>query len=94
MLVVACERQAESLPRLVEPACLACVQHEIHQGLAQSRRVENRKGRIREATPAKHLGVLLEAGIVRRRKVGNYAYYSIADGPERGRGVVIITLVI
>jgi DNA-binding transcriptional ArsR family regulator len=28
---------------------------------------------------SKHLGVLLEAGIVGRRKVGNYAYYSIAD---------------
>jgi DNA-binding transcriptional ArsR family regulator len=28
---------------------------------------------------SKHLGVLLQAGIVRRRKVGNYAYYSIAD---------------
>jgi DNA-binding transcriptional ArsR family regulator len=28
---------------------------------------------------SKHLGVLLQAGIVARRKVGNYAYYSIAD---------------
>jgi DNA-binding transcriptional ArsR family regulator len=28
---------------------------------------------------SKHLGVLLRAGIVGRRKVGNYAYYSIAD---------------
>jgi DNA-binding transcriptional ArsR family regulator len=28
---------------------------------------------------SKHLGVLLQAGIVGRRKVGNYAYYSIAD---------------
>jgi DNA-binding transcriptional ArsR family regulator len=28
---------------------------------------------------SKHLGVLLQAGIVRRRKLGNYAYYSIAD---------------
>jgi DNA-binding transcriptional ArsR family regulator len=28
---------------------------------------------------SKHLGLLLGAGIVRRRKVGNYAYYSIAD---------------
>src|SRR5215207_4332046 len=30
-------------------------------------------------TSPKHLGVMLEAGIVRRRKVGNYAYYSSAD---------------
>ena len=28
---------------------------------------------------SKHLGVLLQAGIVGRRKVGNYSYYSIAD---------------
>jgi DNA-binding transcriptional ArsR family regulator len=28
---------------------------------------------------SKHLGVLLQAGIVGRRKAGNYAYYSIAD---------------
>jgi DNA-binding transcriptional ArsR family regulator len=28
---------------------------------------------------SKHLGLLLHAGIVRRRRVGNYAYYSIAD---------------
>jgi DNA-binding transcriptional ArsR family regulator len=28
---------------------------------------------------SKHLGVLHQAGIVRRRRVGNYAYYSIAD---------------
>jgi DNA-binding transcriptional ArsR family regulator len=28
---------------------------------------------------SKHLGVLLQAGIVGRRRVGNYAYYSIAD---------------
>jgi DNA-binding transcriptional ArsR family regulator len=28
---------------------------------------------------SKHLGVLLQAGIVGRRKVGNYAYYAIAD---------------
>ncbi len=40
---------------------------------------------LREATGAsqqnvsKHLGVLLEAGIVGRRKVGNQIFYSIAD---------------
>lgn len=28
---------------------------------------------------SKHLGVLLQAGIVRRHKLGNYSYYSIAD---------------
>jgi len=28
---------------------------------------------------SKHLGVLLQAGIVRRRKEGNHAYYAIAD---------------
>jgi DNA-binding transcriptional ArsR family regulator len=28
---------------------------------------------------SKHLGVLLQAGIVGRRRDGNYAYYSIAD---------------
>jgi DNA-binding transcriptional ArsR family regulator len=28
---------------------------------------------------SKHLGVLQRAGIVRRRKVGNYSYYSVAD---------------
>jgi DNA-binding transcriptional ArsR family regulator len=28
---------------------------------------------------SKHLGVLLQAGIVGRRKVGNHAYYAIAD---------------
>jgi DNA-binding transcriptional ArsR family regulator len=28
---------------------------------------------------SKHLGALLHAGIVGRRKVGNYAYYSIVD---------------
>jgi DNA-binding transcriptional ArsR family regulator len=28
---------------------------------------------------SKHLGVLLQAGFVGRRKVGNYAYYSIVD---------------
>jgi len=28
---------------------------------------------------SKHLGVLQRTGIVRRRKVGNYSYYSIAD---------------
>ena len=28
---------------------------------------------------SKHLGVLLRAGIVGRRKQGNFAYYSIAD---------------
>jgi DNA-binding transcriptional ArsR family regulator len=28
---------------------------------------------------SKHLGVLLQAGIVGRQKIGNYAYYSIAD---------------
>ena len=28
---------------------------------------------------SRHLGVLRDAGIVRRRKVGNYAYYSIVD---------------
>ena len=28
---------------------------------------------------SRHLGVLRDAGIVRRRKVGNYAYYSVVD---------------
>jgi len=28
---------------------------------------------------SKHLGVLRDAGIVRRQKSGNYAYYSIVD---------------
>jgi DNA-binding transcriptional ArsR family regulator len=28
---------------------------------------------------SKHLGVLRQGGIVGRRRVGNYAYYSIAD---------------
>jgi len=28
---------------------------------------------------SKHLGVLLRAGIVARRKEGNYSYYSVAD---------------
>jgi DNA-binding transcriptional ArsR family regulator len=28
---------------------------------------------------SKHLSVLRDAGIVRRRKVGNYAYYSVVD---------------
>jgi DNA-binding transcriptional ArsR family regulator len=28
---------------------------------------------------SKHLGVLLQAGIVERRKLGNHAYYSVAD---------------
>jgi len=28
---------------------------------------------------SKHLGVLRQAGIVGRRKAGNYSYYSIAD---------------
>ena len=28
---------------------------------------------------SRHLGVLRDVGIVRRRKVGNYAYYSLAD---------------
>ena len=28
---------------------------------------------------SKHLGLLLQAGIVGRRKAGNYAYYSIAE---------------
>lgn len=28
---------------------------------------------------SKHLSVLLQAGIVRRRKEGNHAYYAIAD---------------
>ena len=28
---------------------------------------------------SKHLGVLRQAGIVRRRKVGNFVHYSIAD---------------
>jgi DNA-binding transcriptional ArsR family regulator len=28
---------------------------------------------------SRHLGVLRDAGIVRRQKVGNYAHYSIAD---------------
>jgi DNA-binding transcriptional ArsR family regulator len=28
---------------------------------------------------SKHLGVLQRAGIVRRRKAGNYSYYSVAD---------------
>jgi len=28
---------------------------------------------------SKHLGVLRDAGIVRRRKAGNYGYYSIVD---------------
>ena len=32
-----------------------------------------------EQNVSKHLGVLLQAGIVGRRKVGNYAYYAIAD---------------
>ena len=42
-------------------------------------------GELREATGAsqqnvsKHLGVLLEAGIVGRRKDGNQVFYSIAD---------------
>jgi DNA-binding transcriptional ArsR family regulator len=40
---------------------------------------------LAEATEAsqqnvsKHLGVLLQSGIVGRRKEGNFAYYSIAD---------------
>ncbi len=29
---------------------------------------------------SKHLGVLRQAGIIGRRKAGNYSYYSIADG--------------
>jgi DNA-binding transcriptional ArsR family regulator len=42
-------------------------------------------GELREATGAsqqnvsKHLGILLQAGMVRREKVGNQARYAIAD---------------
>ena len=32
-----------------------------------------------EQNVSKHLGVLKRAGIVRRRKRGNFSYYSIAD---------------
>jgi DNA-binding transcriptional ArsR family regulator len=28
---------------------------------------------------SKHLGVLLDAGVVNRRKAGNFAYYGVAD---------------
>jgi DNA-binding transcriptional ArsR family regulator len=28
---------------------------------------------------SKHLGVLLQAGLVDRRKLGNYVFYSVAD---------------
>ena len=35
--------------------------------------------RTTQQNVSKHLGALLHAGIVGRRKVGNYAYYSIAD---------------
>ena len=36
-------------------------------------------GSTTQQNVSRHLGVLRDAGIVRRRKVGNYAYYSIAD---------------
>jgi DNA-binding transcriptional ArsR family regulator len=50
--------------------------------------LRHREASVQELTAAigstqqnvsKHLGVLLEARIVGRRKDGNYAYYSIAD---------------
>lgn len=50
--------------------------------------LREREATVRELTEAvgsseqnvsKHLGVLRQAGIVRRDKRGNYAYYSIAD---------------
>lgn len=37
-----------------------------------------------QANISKHLGVLLQAGIVNRRPVGTAAYYSVADPSLRG----------
>ena len=37
------------------------------------------RGKVSQPAVSKHLGVLLRAGIVARRKDGNFSVYSIAD---------------
>ncbi len=50
----------------------------LRQGEASVQELTDATGSTQQNV-SKHLGVLLQAGIVGRRKAGNFSYYSIAD---------------
>lgn len=71
------ERIAERFRILGEPMRITLLDH-LRKGEATVGELEEATGASQQNV-SKHLGVLLRAGIVGRRKDGNYSVYSIAD---------------
>jgi DNA-binding transcriptional ArsR family regulator len=71
------ERIAERFRVLGEPMRIRLLDA-LRDGEATVRELEELTGASQQNV-SKHLGVLLRAGIVARRKRGNFAVYSIAD---------------
>ena len=68
---------AERLRALAEPARLEIL-NELRAGERTVSELVEATG-LGQANVSKHLQLLLAAGFVRRRKVGLYAYYALAD---------------
>jgi ArsR family transcriptional regulator len=73
----ALEKVAERFKALSEPMRLKLVYALMEGEKSVSRLVEETGGL--QANVSKHLGILLDAGVLARRKEGTSAYYRIAD---------------
>ncbi len=71
------ERIAERFRVLGEPTRITLLEA-LHDGEATVGELQRASGASQQNV-SKHLGVLLRAGIVGRRKQGNFCLYSIAD---------------
>jgi DNA-binding transcriptional ArsR family regulator len=71
------ERVAERFRVLGEPMRIRLLET-LREGEASVRELQEATGASQQNV-SQHLGVLLRAGIVGRRKEGNFALYSIAD---------------
>jgi DNA-binding transcriptional ArsR family regulator len=68
---------AERFRVLAEPTRIRLLDH-LREGEASVQDLQEATGASQQNV-SKHLGILLRAGIVARRKQGNYARYSISD---------------
>ena len=69
---------AQRFQALADPTRIKLVDHICVRGQASVQELTEVVGSTQQNV-SKHLGVLRDAGILRRQKVGNFAFYSIAD---------------
>jgi DNA-binding transcriptional ArsR family regulator len=73
---------AQRFQALADPTRIKLLDHICLRGEASVQELTDLVGSTQQNV-SKHLGVLRDAGVIRRRKVGNYAYYSVVDGRVR-----------